>query len=238
MTNPMGHLDRLIRGAHARFIVMALALIVFASFLTPTRAQLQQSGGPGSTVTVGSALPAGTNVIGHVIHDTGSTTAVTGNVTVVQPTGSSLHVAVDSAPSTAVTGTFWQTTQPVSGTVTVNALPAGSNLVGYTRPPNACGTTAYEAGLQFLTNASTQLTPTSTCITVIILNNTDTVSHAVSIQDQSTICNSAACNILSAFSIPANSQLLIPLYGAKFTSGIKWNADANTKVVADIIGNQ
>lgn len=41
-------------------------------------------------------LPAGTNVIGHVINDSGSTTAVTGNVTVVQPTGSNLHAQLDA----------------------------------------------------------------------------------------------------------------------------------------------
>ena len=49
-------------------------------------------------VNVNSALPAGTNVIGHVI--------------------------VDSAPTTAVTGTFWQATQPVSGTVSITANSA------------------------------------------------------------------------------------------------------------------
>jgi hypothetical protein len=59
-------------------------------------------------VSVQDAIPAGTNVIGHVIADSGSTTAVTGDVTVVQPTGTNLHVVVDTAPSTAVTnaGTF------------------------------------------------------------------------------------------------------------------------------------
>lgn len=41
-------------------------------------------------------LHAGTNVIGHVIADSGSTTAVTGNVTVVQPTGTSLHAVLDA----------------------------------------------------------------------------------------------------------------------------------------------
>jgi len=38
-----------------------------------------------------------------------------------QATGSNLHVVVDTAPTTAVTGTFYQATQPVSGTVTANA---------------------------------------------------------------------------------------------------------------------
>lgn len=49
-------------------------------------------------VTISSALPAGTNVIGHVV--------------------------VDSAPTTAVTGTFWQATQPVSGPLTDAQLRA------------------------------------------------------------------------------------------------------------------
>jgi hypothetical protein len=40
------------------------------------------------------ALSAGAAVIGHVIADTGSTTAVTGNVTVVQPTATNLNAAV------------------------------------------------------------------------------------------------------------------------------------------------
>ena len=47
-------------------------------------------------------LAAGSSVIGHVIADTGSTTAVTGNVTVVQPTGTSLHAVVDSGTITTV----------------------------------------------------------------------------------------------------------------------------------------
>lgn len=46
-------------------------------------------------------IPAGTNVIGHTINDTGSTTAVTGNVTVVQPTGTNLHTVCDSGCSSA-----------------------------------------------------------------------------------------------------------------------------------------
>lgn len=73
---------------------------------------------PGTTngVQINAALPAGSNVIGHVIADTGSTTAVT------QATGSNLHAVVDSGTITTV------------GAVTAitNALPAGSNLLGKT----------------------------------------------------------------------------------------------------------
>lgn len=65
-------------------------------------------------VSVVTALPAGTNAIGHIIADSGSTTAVTGNVTVIQPTGTNLHAVVDSGTIT-LSGT-----SPVSGTVTAN----------------------------------------------------------------------------------------------------------------------
>lgn len=55
-----------------------------------------------------------------------TSTTVTGNVTVVQPTGTNLHVVVDSAPTTAVTGPLTDvqlraTPVPISGTVTANA---------------------------------------------------------------------------------------------------------------------
>lgn len=82
------------------------------------------------------ALPAGTNVIGHVIADTGSTTAVTGNVTVVQPTGTNLHAVLDTTSTTAVTqatGTNLHavidtgSTTAVTGNVTV-VQPTGTNL--------------------------------------------------------------------------------------------------------------
>ena len=41
---------------------------------------------------------------------------VSGSVIATQATGTNLHVVVDSAPTTAVTGTFYQATQPVSAT--------------------------------------------------------------------------------------------------------------------------
>jgi hypothetical protein len=66
-----------------------------------------EAGSTNVPVTVATPLPAGTNVIGHVIADSGSTTAVTGTV--------------------AVTGTFFQATQPVSGTVTATQA-TGTNL--------------------------------------------------------------------------------------------------------------
>lgn len=49
----------------------------------------------------------------------------TGAATAAKQLADNHNVVVTSAPTTAVTGTFWQATQPVSGTVTANA---GTNL--------------------------------------------------------------------------------------------------------------
>lgn len=91
-------------------------------------------------VTVATALPAGTAVIGHVIADSGSTTAVTGSVTVIQPTGNLLHTVIDAGAavighvindaSSAVIGHVIAdsgSTTAVTGTVTV-AQATGTNL--------------------------------------------------------------------------------------------------------------
>jgi hypothetical protein len=70
-------------------------------------------------------------VSGSVTVDMGANNDVTvtsGTVIATQATGTNLHVVVDSAPTTAVTGTFYQATQPVSGTVTAN-LSATDNAV-------------------------------------------------------------------------------------------------------------
>lgn len=75
----------------------------------PTGTNLHAVLDSGTLTSITNALPTGTNVIGHVIADSGSTTAVTGNVTIVQPTGTNLHTTVDNFPAT----------QPVSGTVSV-----------------------------------------------------------------------------------------------------------------------
>jgi hypothetical protein len=66
---------------------------------------------PSATNPMPSRLTDGTTYI-----DPRSVRALTSSdvVTVVQGTGSNLHVVVDTAPTTAVTGTFWPATQPVS----------------------------------------------------------------------------------------------------------------------------
>lgn len=128
-------------------------------------------------------VAAGSAVIGHVIADTGSTTAVTGNVTVVQPTGTNLHTVLDTTSTTAVTqatgtnlhavldatsttavtqatGTNLHTVVD-SGTLTAvtaitNALPAGSNAIGHV---------VIDAGTAFAGFATPRVATLSTTIT-------------------------------------------------------------------------
>jgi hypothetical protein len=71
-----------------------------------------------------SPLPAGTAVIGHVIADSGSTTAVTGNVTVQQATGTNLHAVIDTGSTTAVTQA---TAANLNATVAQGAAAAAAN---------------------------------------------------------------------------------------------------------------
>lgn len=82
-------------------------------------------------VDLKTALPAGANVIGHTINDSGSTTAVTGNVTVVQPTGTSLHAVLDTTSTTAVTqATAANLNATIVGTKTNNNAAPGATNVG------------------------------------------------------------------------------------------------------------
>jgi hypothetical protein len=215
-----------------RWMVLAVLIVVAGIvFSRPAKSQLQQSGGT-SSVTVTGSLPAGSAVIGKVgidqttpgttnlvsIGSNGSVTLLAGGSTVIG------HVIADSGSTTAVTS--------------LPSLVAGSALIGYTRPQNGCGTTNYEAGLQNLPNSSTSLTATTTCVLLVSFTNTTAGAVTVTMQDQTTNCNSGACQVLNAFSIPANSNLLLPLYGTKFTSGIKWNASAANSITGNVIGNQ
>jgi len=95
----------------------------------------------GTTVTVDSSPenPVHTHVTESVPIDLSSTTlaalehisidnfpssqAVTGPLTDTQLRASAVPVSIASMPSTPVTGTFWQTTQPVSGSVSISSLP-------------------------------------------------------------------------------------------------------------------
>jgi hypothetical protein len=181
--------------------------------------------------SITNALPAGTNVIGHVINDagaavighviadSGSTTAVTGNVTVAQATGTNLHAVLDSGTVTSIT----------------NALPAGSNVLGTvdTIPKTACGNTVASQALAAVPTSATVVFSSTTCVVVIILNNTNGSSATVTVTDN----QGTPINDVLTFSIPANSQLIQPMWGVAFTTGLKWTA-SGTGVTGAVLGYQ
>lgn len=170
-------------------------------------------------------------------------TVTSGTVTATQATGSNLHVAVDSAPTTAVTGTFWQATQPVSGTfwqstqpvslASLPALGAGTAVVGVTTPLTGCGSTKVEtgspAGFAALAASTTTIESATTCILTLIVTNTGAASFTYYVTDNAgtpiPVIGSSGnpITILSG----ERDEYTFP-NGAKCNAGIKLTASATT----------
>lgn len=72
----------------------------------------------GGALTVDGTVTANLSATDNAVLD-----AIEADTTIIAGAVSATHMQVDvlTAPSTAVTGTFWQATQPVSGTVSVNS---------------------------------------------------------------------------------------------------------------------
>jgi hypothetical protein len=158
----------------------------------------------------------------------------------MQPAGVALIGGATAGAYALQVGAVYNSSSPTFTTGQGGSLQmtATGQLIVASTQKNACGATFYEATMQFLPATSTSLTTTATCITSAWFNNTDTATHQVTLQDQSTACNAGVCEALTTFSIPANSFLRVQLDGSRFVGGIKWTADTANKVAADIIGNQ
>lgn len=202
-------------------------------------AQLQQSGGAGSTVTANAGtnlntsalaldatlstvdtdiksnvtLHAGANVIGHVIADASS--AVIG------------HVIVDTAPTTAVT-------------FSSPALAGGTANIGFVRVlPSSCtqSTNFSSATAQVATGAGTSVSSTTTCITYAYANNITNSAVTLRVADKTgTPVIWLGGN--ADFSIPANSNMRIPIDGVTFTSGITAIAGTASAINLQVNGVQ
>jgi hypothetical protein len=164
---------------------------------------------PGTTnhVFIGSdgvvTLAAGSAVIGHVIVDSGAIT-VSGSVTVsgtVAISGGTINTITNPV---AVTGTFWQATQPVSGTVTsdqglpntlANAWPVeitdGTNILGTLANPirvDPTGTTTQPV------SGNVTATITSTPVAPVQVQNTFADGTLILILEQLSQLNSKFTN--------------------------------------------
>ena len=213
-----------------RPLLAALVLIVCVALVGS--AQLQQSGGPGSTVTAnigttnGLALDA-TLTSGSqktkLVDSAGTNLATVSAGGALKVDGSAVTQPVSGAffqATQPVSGTFWQATQPVSGTVN-------------TVPKTACGNTVASQALAAVPTSATVVFSATTCVVAIVMNNTTGASLTVTVTDNA----GTPINDVLTFSIPANSQLIQPLYGMAFTSGVKWTA-SGAGVTGGAIGYQ
>lgn len=143
--------------------------------------------------------------------------AVAPTTTVIQPTGTNLHVVVDAAPSTAITGTVsvsnFPATQQVSGTVTANAgtnlntsalaLETGGNLASLNTKTPALGQALAAASVPVVLTAAqlTTLTPLSS-VAVSNFPGTQSVSGTVT-------ANAGTGNFIVAQATAANLNATI-----------------------------
>lgn len=156
----------------------------------------------GATVTLGAALPSGANVIGHTITDTGSTTAVTGNVAVTQST-SPWIVSGGGTAGSAATGVV--TIQGIASmtkllvTPDSVALPANQSVnisqINAVTPLMGNGVTG--TGSQRVTIASdnTAFTVNATQATAASLNATVVGTGTFSVQTTSDTPGTGAANL-------------------------------------------
>jgi hypothetical protein len=207
----------------ASLAVLVLAFV--ATLGSDLFAQLQQSGGPGSTVTIGAALPAGSNLVGKVGTDQtthGTSDLVAADLTKIAGTA--------TATGNGVVGAGVQRVSIASDntafTVNVGTLPAlatGGNIVGFVRTlPAGCTQTTRFSGdtVGVATATGTSVTATTTCIGSVFVNNITNAAVTFRLADKT------GTPIIwigggTDFSVPANSNLGLPfLAGVTFTNGI------------------
>jgi hypothetical protein len=178
-------------------------------------AQLQQSGGPGSTVTVGAALPAGSNIIGKVGIDQ-TTPGTTNGVQVVAalPAGANAIGKLAGSNGGVVIG-------DVNVVGTLPALTAGTNTIGVVIPKTPCGTTVANQDLAAVPTSATAVFSSTTCLIQAYFNNTTGSSVTVTLTDNA---GTPLNGVGPAFSLPALSNMMLPFAGVRFASGVKWTA--------------
>jgi hypothetical protein len=222
-----------------RIAAASFLLVLVAALFGPTvSAQLQQSGGGGSNASVGiiggTAPTSGTNSGG--TYNSALPTLTTGQMGSVQLDSSARQIVVGAGTAGAAAGGVFSMQGVAGGTalpVSVSSISAGTSIIGKVVPATACGTTVQSQALSALPTSSTAVFASTTCIMVIVLNNTNASAATVTVSDN----QGTPINDVLTFSIPANSQLIQPLYGVAFTSGLKWNA-STTGVTGAVLGYQ
>lgn len=231
------------------FGVLLTALFIAGAVM----GQQQQSGGGGSAVTLqtGSNLagkfgvdqttPGTTN--GVALAQIGSTT-VDGNSGTKSAGTLRVVLATDQPQLTnplKVDGTG--NTFPITGSIgnTAFALNAGSAIIGYVRIiPPGCGSLVTQfsnATVGVAITTGTTVTSTTTCVTWAYANNI--TNSAVTLR----LADKAGTPVIwlggnADFSIPANSNIRVPIDGVTFTSGITAIAGTGSAINLQINGLQ
>lgn len=219
-------------------------------------AQIQQSGGPGSTVTANQGTGGAS---AWLVTGTGGTFPIAGSqAQPLKQTATNFNLAselftggtsYDARQIRALTASDVVTVQQstaanlkvdLSGTA-ANSTPIVVSGTVRNAPLTSCGVTIFDSGPIFLPTSTTSITGTATCVETFYLTNTDSVAHTITVTDGSTACAAGVCTYVGpAFSLPALSNMQVPMYHLKFTGGIKWNvADASSnKVIGQAFGYQ
>lgn len=209
-------------------VLVALAIATTSSG-RPASAQLQQSGGTGSNASVGSinvAGPSSATQVGAQFNTTPAT-LTNGQMGALQLDSSqNLLVKVNAGAVSATQSGTW-TVQPGN---TANTTPWLVKMI----PNTGCGATLYDSGVVVVPNSSTAVTTTTTCVDRVIFNNITGNAVTVTLQDN----QGTPKDYLTSYSLPGNSQLVLPLGYAKFLSGIKWQAGTASAINAQIVGYQ
>lgn len=222
-------------------LVLFVGFIAGALLVQPVGAQLQQSGGPGSTVTVGAALPAGSNLIGKTGIDQ-TTPGTTNGVSLAQigsatvSTGNGVTGTGVQRVTIASDQTAFSVNSVESGTWTVQPGNTANTTAWFVKsiPATTCGTTAVSQAIVAVPTSSTAVFASTTCLIAVFFENSNAGAQTVTLTDNAgTPLNAVG----PAFSVPGLSNMTVPLYGIPFTSGVKWTA-GGTGVLGGMAGVQ
>jgi hypothetical protein len=105
------------------------------------------------------------------------------------------------------------------------ALP----LVGQTAYPSAASNEAYVLG--YSPNSLTAIVSRYVLVDEITLTNDSASDVTYILQDQTTSCNSGACQLLASVSVAANATYVITFRGRLMKGGMKENCSAANALV-------
>jgi hypothetical protein len=196
----------------------------------PVWAQLQQSGGPGSTVTANAGTNLNTSALA-----LDSTVAKDGTLSTID---TDLKANIVLKAGSNIVGNF-RIDQTTPGTTNGVVNNAGTNLIGLVREDNGCAKSVpfLSTTVGVATGGGTSVTSTTTCVTLVYINNITNSAVTFRLADKTgTPIIWVGGN--ADFSIPANSNLTVPMSGVPFSGGITAIAGTSAALNLQINGLQ